>query len=361
MMSGTDLIHVRSYLNYIVSTANSKGKGNVYFFEMSAQTGDLGIAIDYHPTVAQHLKNAKELIGYISTLKSWKANPVAFLGKAKLANDVTLTFNTELNDPAGNNSNFSVLCDNISLPVSSVTLSSTDKSELHLILSENFPIGKEITVSYLPGSVEAKNGTKLKAFSSFPVKNELTETKLTGGSVDVTGGKVTLTFNKKLSLTSNLDGISLFDADKNVLATSSFTCFSSNIEITLKNKITSGSKVYATLVSSVYGFDMVASSLVEAFLLTNKSKYTSVIENNLGKLLIYPNPSVNKIMNYHLTGDISGKVTASLFNMQGKILLSKELVNNSGVIDFNDSDIQRGSYILKVSASGKEFSKLISF
>jgi len=283
------------------------------------------------------------------------------LGKAKLANDITLTFNTELNDPNGNNNIFSVLCNNISIPVSSVTLSSTDNSELHLILSENLPIGKDITVSYTPGSVKAKNGTPLKAFSSFPVKNELTETKLTGGSVDATGGKVTLTFNKKLSVTSNLDGLSLIDTDKNVLATVSFTCFSSNIEIILKNKITSGSKIYATLASSVYGFDMVAATPVDAYLLTNKSKYTSVIEKGLGKLMIYPNPSVNKILNYHLSGNISGKVTANLFNMQGKKLISKELGSSAGVIDFNGSGIQRGSYILKISASGKEYSKLISF
>jgi hypothetical protein len=71
MIGGNDLIRVRKYLKFIVDSANHKNNGKVYFFEMSQQTGSLGIGIDYHPTVAQHLKNGKELIKYISTIKGW--------------------------------------------------------------------------------------------------------------------------------------------------------------------------------------------------------------------------------------------------------------------------------------------------
>ncbi|MFH0920517.1 MAG: T9SS type A sorting domain-containing protein [Fibrobacterota bacterium] len=66
MLGGSDLTKVRSCLNRIVTSANVKNNGNVYFFEMSQQTGSLGYAIDYHPTVAQHLKNANELIACIN-------------------------------------------------------------------------------------------------------------------------------------------------------------------------------------------------------------------------------------------------------------------------------------------------------
>ena len=75
MIGGNDLIRVRKYLKFIADSASHKNNGKVYFFEMSQQTGDLGIGIDYHPTVAQHLKNAKELIKYISALKSWPVSP----------------------------------------------------------------------------------------------------------------------------------------------------------------------------------------------------------------------------------------------------------------------------------------------
>jgi lysophospholipase L1-like esterase len=72
MLSGNDLNRVRRYLQVIVDSANKKNHGKVYFFEMSQQTGSLGIGIDSHPTIAQHLKNARELVKYIAELKGWK-------------------------------------------------------------------------------------------------------------------------------------------------------------------------------------------------------------------------------------------------------------------------------------------------
>jgi len=75
MLNGNDLIKVRKYLQFIVEIANKKGNGNVYFFEMSEQTGDLGLGIDYHPTVAQHIRNSVELINFISALKEWTICP----------------------------------------------------------------------------------------------------------------------------------------------------------------------------------------------------------------------------------------------------------------------------------------------
>lgn len=72
MLSGDDLLHVRRYLQVIVDKANEKKKGSVYFFEMSQQTGDLGIGVDSHPNVAQHERNGNELTEYISKLKGWK-------------------------------------------------------------------------------------------------------------------------------------------------------------------------------------------------------------------------------------------------------------------------------------------------
>ena len=76
MMSGPDLTKVRKYLTFIADSASRKGKGRVSFFEMSNQTGDLGIGIDYHPTVAQHRRNGMELTKYIQSLKGWKITPL---------------------------------------------------------------------------------------------------------------------------------------------------------------------------------------------------------------------------------------------------------------------------------------------
>ncbi len=71
MISEPTLSKVRRYLNFVVNTANKKEKGKVFFFEMSQQTGVLGIGVDYHPSVEQHKKNATELTEYIRKLKNW--------------------------------------------------------------------------------------------------------------------------------------------------------------------------------------------------------------------------------------------------------------------------------------------------
>ncbi len=42
-------------------------------FTMSMQTGEYGIGGDYHPTVAQHRHNARELTGYLEKVTGWKA------------------------------------------------------------------------------------------------------------------------------------------------------------------------------------------------------------------------------------------------------------------------------------------------
>ena len=81
MMSGATLNKVRRYLQFIASYASSWNHGKVHFFEMSEHKGDLGIGIDYHPTVAQHIKNAKELTAYISKLKGWEpTKPLLTMG-----------------------------------------------------------------------------------------------------------------------------------------------------------------------------------------------------------------------------------------------------------------------------------------
>jgi len=81
MLSEPTLSNVRGYIKDVVKLANQKGNGNVYFFEMSQQTGSPGI--DGHPTVAQHVKNAKELTDFIVKLKGWQSVVRVGYGKQK--------------------------------------------------------------------------------------------------------------------------------------------------------------------------------------------------------------------------------------------------------------------------------------
>lgn len=75
MLSDPSLSTVRRCLNFVVDAANKKNNGKVYFFEMSQQGQDYGI--DYHPNVAQHLKNSLELTNYIKQIKGWAVAPIA--------------------------------------------------------------------------------------------------------------------------------------------------------------------------------------------------------------------------------------------------------------------------------------------
>lgn len=75
MLSGSSLTDARRYIQFVADSANNEGMGNVSFFEMSAQTGDLGFGIDHHPTLAQHRKNAGELSEYLGNLMNWELVP----------------------------------------------------------------------------------------------------------------------------------------------------------------------------------------------------------------------------------------------------------------------------------------------
>jgi lysophospholipase L1-like esterase len=360
MISGNTLTSVRSYLNLIVDSANHKNNGNVYFFEMSQQNGSLGIGIDYHPTVAQHLKNARELISYINTLKAWQVIPQAILGTTRIADEIILNFNTELSDLSGNFSGFSVTADGLPVVVKKAVLNATDKSKLQLTLSTGLLPGQKVAVSYSPGSIQGKDTSRLERIQSLTIQNLLTETKLSKATIDISGRKVTLAFNKNIITPSDLQGILIYDLNNTILAVNSFKPGLTNIEINLDDTLTAGTSYFVTMGSTIFGTDRVAVNPVAGFAIINNSTYTSIVETPVGKLAFYPNPAQNKEVFYIIEGSNTGNITARLFDLQGKLITSEILKGNYGTIDLKKSNIQNGNYILKVRISAKEYSSLIA-
>jgi lysophospholipase L1-like esterase len=237
MLGGNDLIRVRKYLKLIVDLANKKNNGKVSFFEMSQQTGSLGIGIDYHPTVAQHLKNAKELIKYISTLKSWPVLPELVLGNIKTADDIVLEFNTELQDVTGNFNGFSVIVDGVSVPVSKVYLDATDKTKIHITPTTRIATGKKATVNYQQGTVEGKNKVKLDKINGFALINNSTYT----ASAEIPMNDFIVfpnpSFNKTINyrLGENNQGeltAGLYDINGKLIASRKLSGFSGEIDFT---------------------------------------------------------------------------------------------------------------------------------
>ena len=71
MLIGERLEHVKYALDEVVRDARIAGDKNVFRFDMSWQTGDLGYGADSHPSIWQHEKMAGELTAYLRSLMGW--------------------------------------------------------------------------------------------------------------------------------------------------------------------------------------------------------------------------------------------------------------------------------------------------
>jgi len=71
MLVGRRLEHVQFAMDAVVRQARLKGDVNVYRFDMSNQTGELGYGANWHPSLWQHEKMAGELTAYLRSLMKW--------------------------------------------------------------------------------------------------------------------------------------------------------------------------------------------------------------------------------------------------------------------------------------------------
>ncbi|MBQ8521889.1 MAG: lipase [Bacteroides sp.] len=71
MMVGQALEHAKYAMDKVVREARIAGDKQVFRFDMSWQTGDLGYGADYHPSKWQHEKMAAELTAYLRGLMDW--------------------------------------------------------------------------------------------------------------------------------------------------------------------------------------------------------------------------------------------------------------------------------------------------
>ncbi|MBO5251674.1 MAG: lipase [Bacteroidaceae bacterium] len=71
MLVGTRLEHLQYAMDEVVRDARISGDKNVFRFDMSWQTGDLGMGACGHPSMWQHEKMAGELTAYLRGLMEW--------------------------------------------------------------------------------------------------------------------------------------------------------------------------------------------------------------------------------------------------------------------------------------------------
>ena len=68
MLTGQPLEVCKKILNEVADEAHKAGDKQVYRFDFSPQTGDLGYGTDWHPSLRQHQRMADELTPFLRQL-----------------------------------------------------------------------------------------------------------------------------------------------------------------------------------------------------------------------------------------------------------------------------------------------------
>ena len=71
MLNGKELEIAKRTLNEIAEEARGQGDQEVYRFDFSPQTGDIGYGASWHPSAEQHRKMANELTAFLRGLMGW--------------------------------------------------------------------------------------------------------------------------------------------------------------------------------------------------------------------------------------------------------------------------------------------------
>lgn len=71
MLNGKQLDDVKRAMNTVTDEMRAGGDMNVYRFDLSPQTGSLGYGANWHPSMRQHKKMARELTAYLRKLMDW--------------------------------------------------------------------------------------------------------------------------------------------------------------------------------------------------------------------------------------------------------------------------------------------------
>ena len=297
MLSNPDLSKVRRYLNFLVDSANKKGQGKLYFFEMSQQTGDLGLGIDYHPTVAQHLKNSIELTNYISSIKGWKINPLVIQASISKTKEVIVNFNTNMVDSLNNFSGFKILSGSIPIKIDSFFIDPGNHKMLHIALTDSISYNQKVSLSYTPGSVSSFDSLKLGALSGFYVTNNLTETKVSKVYVGKTGQIIFLSFNKSIIKPKNFTGIEVFDKFNNTIQVDSIKYINAtNVQIFLKSAILKNDTTFITVPAIFTSQDGILITPLNHYQVLNNSTNTSIYQKISGEIEIFPNPALQFLL-----------------------------------------------------------------
>jgi hypothetical protein len=358
MMSDPTLTQMRKYLQFIADSASKKGKGYVYFFEMSTQTGPFGI--DYHPTVAQHQKNGSELTAFIKNLKGWKVNPLIVSAVLSSVNHIQANFNTAILDTINTFSGFTVYANDQECGIDSVYRDLLNNYRLHIVLQKNLTSGDKISLSYEPGTLISDDTVAVASINKFDVANNLSETKITRGSVNTDGASIIFFCNKNINTASTIEGLTIQNKLGDIFSIKSFSILNALLTVYLNDTIQKSDTVYASYSGNkLSGIDEIPVSSFSGLEVKNYSKVTGVKTNYLASLCIYPNPNTKGIFKYQLDKTApSGNINLSVLSSSGELIYQQSELSYEGVIDIQKL-VSEGIYFLEFTANDIFFTKQV--
>lgn len=338
-------------------------------FSMSSQTGEFGIGGTWHPTVAQHRHNSRELAKYIENLTGWASAPY-FISSS--LNNNGKYINISLSKPIKPNKEikgFKVYGDSGLIHYHSANVAEEHDSIITIKLAERIIDNQEITLDYNYGNVISVQEMELQPLFDKTVSNQVTKTTVNSAEVNNDGNLLSLGFNKSLIQVSK-DNISVFINNDSLVRDSYHVKLDSTNQskllIFLNDEVTSTDTVAVSMpFNTITAEDSIHNDDIYKLSVNNNSTITNnplQINNDSGlydhhQVMIYPNPA-NKFLHFKFPRQSAGLgVQIKIFDLAGNEIKSLHKIN-SNMIDI--SELKSGLYVLEfVISNVNEYLKFI--
>jgi len=102
------------------------------------------------------------------------SNPAVLSAMTNTAGDsIVVAFDKAMNDPSGKQDQFSVVVDNISVPVAGAALKGSDITKINIVLGSPLDQYRAVQLSYTAGDVSSMDGKPLPSFDKLAVINKV--------------------------------------------------------------------------------------------------------------------------------------------------------------------------------------------
>ncbi len=316
-------------------------------FQMSIQTGEFGFGGDYHPTVAQHWKNALELVNYLKGITGWPTAP--YFANARVAVDgmsvlVNVTEALADDPPVGGTE---ILADGVPIECLSASLSGVDDHRLIITLSKRIREGQDVRISYKNGEIRSYEQVRLLPFYDEAVSNPVIETQIVSAAVNADGNIISCLFNKRIAEIQPDSFLLLADGDT-INSVSSVALNPENdheVEMAADKKIFEYQTINLDLFGgAVTSSDGIMNDAVMDFPVSNNSLINSVPgANTADTFVVFPNPAGDRFM---ITGSKTENIQRiELYDGTGR-LVAKFRVDPGGSYDM--AGLAAGIYYCRI-------------